>query len=333
MYIRRILFGIVLLLLSVNISYSQSGWVWQNPKPFGSTGYSECNFKNVNTGWVLGGNFLGKTTDGGISWTKYFERSPFNTYVMFVLNPNTVYIGGSQNIYYRTQNGGVNWDTIQVPDSIFQIERIYFKNESTGFVTNGKKILRTTNAGLNWAVSVTPGDEPVGSIQLFNENDGIMFCYGSNTPARMYRTTNGGVNWINQRTIFGDLFEAVFIDVNTGWVCGNRQIIKTTNGGINWITQVTDNSLVFNSIKFVDAQLLYVCGADGKIFKTTNGGTNWQMLNSGTTNNFFLFQLLMRIQFIPQGHSQLYLKLQTQELIGAIFLVLQQIFLCLTFRH
>ncbi len=278
---------VIAILLCFDISYSQSGWVWQNPKPFGSAGYYQCHFPNVNTGWVLGGNFVGKTTDGGVSWTKYFERSPFQLYNLFVLNPNTAYVSGSQNICYLTQNGGASWDTMRVPGSLFQTDRIYFKNELTGFFTQGKNIARTTNGGLNWTVSVTPGSEPVGSIKLFNDNDGIMFCYVADSPARLYKTTNGGVNWVNPITISGDLTEAAFFDLSTGWLCGNRLLVKTTNGGINWITQISDKSLSFNSLKFINDQILFVCGADGKIFKTINGGSNWILLNTGISNYMF----------------------------------------------
>jgi len=61
-------------------------------------------------------------------------------------------------------------------------------------------------------------------------------------------------------------------------------IFKTTNGGINWITQFA-RTLEMNVIQFTDQNTGYAAGGSGsgtsKMFKTTNGGLNWQLIIDG----------------------------------------------------
>ena len=73
-----------------------------------------------------------------------------------------------------------------------------------------------------------------------------------------------------------------FINKNTGWICGYGKILKTTNMGVNWIEQnqpVTNKYL--NSICPVDSNIVYCVGWFETILKTTNGGENWFALRNG----------------------------------------------------
>ena len=91
--------------------------------------------------------------------------------------------------------------------------------------------------------------------------------------------------WIQQNSgVSSSLKKIVFVNSNTGFVCGSvGKILKTTNGGTNWsaLTSGTSNDLY--SITFADSVNLWACGASGTIIKTTNGGTNWSSLASNTT--------------------------------------------------
>jgi photosystem II stability/assembly factor-like uncharacterized protein len=74
-----------------------------------------------------------------------------------------------------------------------------------------------------------------------------------------------------------------FINSTTGWVCGdNGVILKTTNGGVNWIQQPTEaiGKYLFG-IYPVNENVVYCAGWFETILKTTNGGTNWITLQNG----------------------------------------------------
>jgi len=65
---KKFLFALILLVNISNISFSQSGWVWQNPTPQGNTLLS-IQFLNSLTGYAgSDAGTLLKTTNGGLNW-------------------------------------------------------------------------------------------------------------------------------------------------------------------------------------------------------------------------------------------------------------------------
>ena len=79
------------------------------------------------------------------------------------------------------------------------------------------------------------------------------------------------------------LYDIEFINDKTGWCCGDGgYIIKTTNGGMNWIQQgfgVTFEPLF--GVHPVDSNVVYAVGFFRTIVKTTDGGVNWIKIESG----------------------------------------------------
>ena len=85
--------------------------------------------------------------------------------------------------------------------------------------------------------------------------------------------------------------DGYFVNENVGWVVnGNGQIWKTTNGGSNWIKQFDKSTIYFRSIGFLDS-LNGVAGNLGTdefggqtdtilIYRTTNGGVSWNPVNN-----------------------------------------------------
>ena len=74
-----------------------------------------------------------------------------------------------------------------------------------------------------------------------------------------------------------------FINRYTGWACSDGgMIVKTTNGGLNWLNQ-TNPAVNKNlgSICPVDSNVVYCVGWFETILKTTNGGTNWVAIRNG----------------------------------------------------
>lgn len=74
-----------------------------------------------------------------------------------------------------------------------------------------------------------------------------------------------------------------FINKNTGWICGSDGVIlKTTNSGINWINQNNEavgKSLY--GIYPLNENTVYCVGYFETILKTTNGGNNWLTIQNG----------------------------------------------------
>ena len=120
---------------------------------------------------------------------------------------------------------------------------------------------------------------------------GVTPYTGPNVTQYIIKTTNAGYNWniIRTDSQYGSGFaRIIFLNKDTGYVCGQKGLEKTTNGGMNWINiqlpsgSHPDEMFVLNedTIWYVIANNLF-----GGLWRTTNGGINWvQQWPSGTTN-------------------------------------------------
>ena len=232
------LFFVLVFFISM-VSYGQSGWQWFNPYPTGQT-ITSMSFTNANTGMAVtdyGGTILW-TTNGGNNWTSF---KPFN------------------NILYSS---------------------CLLLNENTGFAGEVSDyspvhIIRTTNKGENWEVVLNTGlyNIEISSIVHWENN---IYTSGGN---KLIKSTNGGENWtMNSLDIYSTDFGLVkFINENTGFICGNPNVVaKTTNGGINWLSIFQDSVLYgFWSALFKDENTGFVFSYLRNSLRTTNGGLNW----------------------------------------------------------
>src|SRR5512139_3958113 len=94
--------------------------------------------------------------------------------------------------------------------------------------------------------STVAGVVPYPAISVYSP-EGVVIAGGQFTNAKVYRSTNSGVNWTD---ISGNLantpniISVWAIDANTifagdgggpGGIGGNAKVWKTTNGGVNWV--------------------------------------------------------------------------------------------------
>lgn len=176
-----------------------------------------------------------------------------------------------------------------------------------GGMSNNPVIYRSTNSGVNF-LNITgniTGNE-IYSVWAASEN--LIFAGDGGSPngnggnARVFRTTNGGVNWSiilttggNSGFISGMAFSRV--DPNFGIIVSDPPtpndsfwIAKTNDGGTNWrVTRApyTPTYATQHSAFAVDS-LFYGFGlisSPGKIYLTTNGGVNWNVRIIGLTAN------------------------------------------------
>ena len=103
---------------------------------------SNLFFKNENIGYCKDLNYLYRTSNGGVNWT----RSDTSTYLftdLFFVNNDTGWIAKS-GLIRRTNNGGLNWFTQSAPASA---TKLFFINQNTGWAL-GNSLMKTTNGGL-----------------------------------------------------------------------------------------------------------------------------------------------------------------------------------------
>jgi photosystem II stability/assembly factor-like uncharacterized protein len=291
------LFTIIYSLLSTQL-HSQTGWINQyynsNVKPI-----RKILFIDENTGWAISGGgctFIScggffRTTNGGTNWTMLFYNSKSYNSFDFI-NSSTGWmvaayfddIMGRGRYYYKTTDSGLNW-ILKLQDTLSgTYNYICFINASTGWIAGSSNnqglLMRSTNAGESWSNYAVPSVTSLSYLLFVNADVG--WTIGSQN--KILKSTNSGINWIEQVGPGINLNGIDFLDLNTGWIVGNDGIIiKTTNSGLYWLTQASGISNNLASVHFINADTGWCSGNGGKILFTYNGGSNWYQQVSNTT--------------------------------------------------
>ncbi|MBN8570417.1 MAG: T9SS type A sorting domain-containing protein, partial [Ignavibacteria bacterium] len=242
--------------------------------------YSRMNFVNANTGYVYkyypdDADVL-KTTNAGASWQKLYINSNDSINIVFFLNENTGWAAsGTSKIFYRTSNAGVSW--AELPYTGAQALGCFFLNANTGWYNTSSWLYKTTNGAATWEI-VTQNLFTPANLTFFNESSGYY-----TGESGIFFTTNSGVNW--QRKLaypWGFVFQASFININTGYVSTNYgRIYKTTNFGNNWneLSRAVGDINGYSEVSFANVNTGWISGY--KIFsKTTDGGTSWILIDT-----------------------------------------------------
>jgi len=287
---------IISIIIMLPIFFLNAQWIIQNSS--GSELY-DVHFINSNTGWACGfGSTILKTTNGGTNWI--YQPHPGDDRNLMGIHPvdsNIVYCVGYFETILKTTNGGTNW--ILLKSGPFSqspsFSCVFFINILTGWIcrsasSSRPNILKTTNGGISFDSSYLFAT--INDIYFKDAQTGIV-C---GSPVDMFKTTNGGVNWLNVFVPNGgslpEFKKISFVNNQYGWIVGGgseKRVFRTTNFGSSWdsIGRVWGADVVECSF-FSDTNTGWVgCSFTGaKLWKSTNGGYNWYAQNNYPTGAF-----------------------------------------------
>ena len=294
---KQIKFFLALVFLTQSVLFSQSGWVQQYSGT--NSRLMDTYFINEMSGFASGEKgVLLKTTTGGSFWYNVFNRNEYDVLSIYFISDMgwaVVKDNIEEDSFYvfKTINSGISWNRYSL-DSIkffYTIANIEFVNHATGYITAGGGFFKSTNGGLTW---FKPTDLIFGVGSYFIDS---MTGWACNTPTKIYKTFNGGYNWIIQNLFTYHQYSADFHFVNsqTGFCLSNRYngtFYKTTNGGTEWFFN-TNRDYYYASFDFVDNNTGYIIGMEqfsnytDKFLKTTNCGLNWTINELSIKQKFY----------------------------------------------
>lgn len=178
----------------------------------------------------------------------------------------------------------------------------FFTDDNTGYDVGGNwaggtvhpRILKTTNAGVNWFEQITPQRDSANflfrCVYFIDANTGfVTMAYAGNPNiGRILKTTNGGNLWsISSLPVNNHMTFVYFPNSSTGYATGLQTILKTTDAGETWTLQNSGAPNYLFGISFTSENTGYVVGNIGLILKTTDGGSNWIQLASNTSQQLW----------------------------------------------
>lgn len=250
-----------------------------------TTAYNGIYFLNNLTGWAVGGSMqIRKTTNGGINWVRQIPppvAGVLNN--IYFLDANTGFAIGRKTASYnscilKTINSGLNWtEIIASTANENELSDQFWFDANTGWICGKSILLKTTNTGLNFTnyyANIPPTSNGINALlSIHFEGPLTGWIGGSNLDHKnIYKTTNGGLNWVFQdnpvaQFTYAQINDIRFIDFNWGWAAhgtpSSGAIMYTSNGGTNWVIQNNTNTW-FDCLWTYNDYIVY-CGAGGGI--------------------------------------------------------------------
>jgi len=182
------------------------------------------------------------------------------------------------------------WQTLHFPNPISTVPNlnaVEFTSAQAGLAAGNAGsnpiIIKSTNGGIVWDTVFTAIINGTFNDLCFNApNNAVAVGHYYPSKGIIAKTTNFGVSW--DTTIVNKILNAVhFPSSQIGYIVGtNGTILKTINAGLNWFSLISPTTDNFNSVKFINDTLGFICGGT-KILKTQDGGINWSITNIGKT--------------------------------------------------
>lgn len=215
-----------------------------------------------------------------------------------------VYVSASQGSIFKTSNGGQSWIVLS-KNFGERINNITFCSRDTGFVTKYYSyiLFRTTNGGETWEPLIQ-FDREIKDLEFINSNVG--FTVGVENERNIYKTTDGGKNWIGYYSGSNQFTgtKLSIVDPQVIYVCNWWFTLKKSiDAGLSWDYSVTIPPVILsvNDVKFITRELgfIYGSGVDENgsgnfcyLVRTLDSGENWDYLyakeNSWITDIFFI---------------------------------------------
>jgi photosystem II stability/assembly factor-like uncharacterized protein len=151
------------------------GQNWNEIKyPFEQNVYSAF-FLDAQRAWanIAEGGFY-KTTDGGVTWTKYQSKTPELTFdSIFFLDDNHGWVAGHSGKLAKTADGGRTWTKMVDIRPEFKMRDLFFHDKDHGYAVGDKgAILYTPDGGESWAVVTPVGEAELRDVFFINQNTG-----------------------------------------------------------------------------------------------------------------------------------------------------------------
>ncbi len=284
------------------IKTTNGGLNWQTVYSDSTNNFLYClTFIDSLTGFAAGSS--GKiiaTTDGGNNWSLRYQTELSYNWFNSIFFSDALHgwaVGGFNNLVVRTTDGGNNWIELDtgINEPLWDSNNdVSFVSPTTGWVFNsGRVMYKTTNGGVSWFnQSKDFMREDLVSVQFLTELKGFALTYNT----KILKTLDGGFTWSKTNYAVRDFSRIRFINDNTGFVAGTKNIyippymyiprgvlLKTTNEGVDWIEifSSSDNT-EFKDICFISESIGWLCGKiPGVALKTTDGGSNWTLQGTG----------------------------------------------------
>ena len=273
---------IVLIVVIQHLGFSQ----WEQKNISTASILTSVVFQNEDVGFVVGGNEIFKTEDGGDTWETVHTAPELVIYedVLIIDNNQVVTVGFdfdiNESIITKSTDSGTIWTDANVA-SFSALKAAFFPTPTIGYCSGGGgTILKTTDAGNTWQELNTGVFAGLNSIYFIDEMVGIAVG-GTPINSTIVKTQDGGTTWTEIENPSDNNLQSIhFTSDQTAYVVGwNGEIMITENCGNTWTLQNSVSMQGNLEVLFTDDITGYIVGGDlgeSIIQRTENAGILWE---------------------------------------------------------
>lgn len=268
------------------------------PDGFSRIRYSKQN-PNIVHAVTVDGYY--RSTNSGNNWTRTLSNSFCYDMAIDPVNNNNVYITCRSKMFKST-NAGLNFTQIGTFNSGFptlNVGRISITvcPSSPNILYTGVEldstdemlgVFKSDNGGLGWwevspSANVLGGQGNYDNVIAASPTNSNIVLFGG---IRMWRTSNGGSNWIQieDEDIHADQHAIEWKNSNEVYVGNDGGLCYSTDAGLTW----QSNTNLFPVTQFVslsvgvsDPTVMFGGSRDNGVSRTTDGGLTWHKSITG----------------------------------------------------
>lgn len=217
--------------------------------------------------------------DAGVSWTQNTLAEPPDTMVAYLDTAWIMYDRPDDSCYSLvTVDRGASWTC---KDLAVQGQAVYAVDASFGSATDGWLIGKYMDSGAAFLWRSTDGGVSWVSQKSLASPSGWIQAVDANTAfllheGLLWRTIDGGITW--QSIGYGQPDRAHFRTLNEGWGVDGNRIVRTTDGGKTWNTRFT---MEVRRKEWFLSHLIGWRNNSSLIERTIDGGATWSAADTG----------------------------------------------------
>lgn len=246
-----------------------------------------------------------KTTDGGQTWNETILPNDYNEEIEFDF----------QSLSAKGANAFVTIRRFKMADfaNSDTVNDLYMDGLILSTTDNWENtaLLDISKIGINDGTDVTMNPQNDGCYGLnpyyvYNENADVAYLYANwyervltdvqDDHGRVFKTTNGGDSWTSITKDFeGSYVTGIYFEGDTGYITGNKILLKTTDGGATFVDLYptlaaanNDSSIYLQGVRVINSKEFYIPTTSDGVFASTDGGTTFSKFEgvAGTSDVF-----------------------------------------------
>lgn len=251
------------------------GLTWTQQSVETKDAINDIYFRNKEDGYLLAGNSIFQTDDGGQTWReirRYFATD----------------FGGAQPELYSVRFSGKKrgWVVGSISANDMVVDSL---------------VIYTDDAGKSWQRQRVPTKQELIHVDFADEKRGWIVGVGGT----ILHTEDGGETWAEQLSnTKATLYHVDFRNERVGWAVGERAtILRTTDGGLTWLAVGAKVRATFLSVEFPDEKAGWVVGRGGVILRSDDGGRTWIQQASRTKQNLYALYMDKKMGWAVGGNG------------------------------